>query len=361
MIRTTELYPGTDIYEPMKVWSLPKHKKHMLKEVCENGEYFAQVKKDGNWFSYHKGVNGENYFFGRGNSVKTGFPVEVSDKVAHLLPAFEQLPNDTIIIGELYIPNKNTNAVRSILGCLTPKAIKRQQEGDMLHFYMFDIIRLGGEDKTKIGAYSRYVLLRNAYDNGLIRGENVEIAEEITGNLYDAYGEALANGEEGIVLKKKTAPYSEGKKPAWSMIKAKKEETADVVCMGFADPTKEYTGKELSTWEYWIDRFFKRVKKSTGDITDCEPVTKPFFYGWKNSITYGVYDKKGVLVPIGSVSSGLNDDLKKSMTENPEKYLNRVIECQYMEITDDGIMRHPIFLRFRDDKSPEECTKMSLM
>jgi len=34
-----------------------------------------------------------------------------------------------------------------------------------------------------------------------------------------------------------------------------------------------------------------------------------------------------------------------------------VCEVEYTEWTDEGLLRQPIFLRFRDDKRPEECVR----
>ncbi len=34
-----------------------------------------------------------------------------------------------------------------------------------------------------------------------------------------------------------------------------------------------------------------------------------------------------------------------------------VVEVEYSERTDDGLLRQPVFLRFRDDKRPEECVR----
>ena len=50
----------------MKFWSLPKNKVHMIEEICENGEYFGQTKKDGNWYQFSKAADGTPYLFSRG-------------------------------------------------------------------------------------------------------------------------------------------------------------------------------------------------------------------------------------------------------------------------------------------------------
>ena len=66
----------------------------------------------------------------------------------------------------------------------------------------------------------------------------LELAETFTDNLYQRAMTYLENGEEGMVIKKLDSPYTPGKKPAWSSIKLKKEDSADLVCMGYEQPTK---------------------------------------------------------------------------------------------------------------------------
>ena len=143
--------------------------------------------------------------------------------------------------------------------------------------------------------------------------------------------------------------------------------------MGFEDPTKEYNGKETSN--YWIveekvfpfkDEYgndvsgWKEIERGIGDkkvYRDINhrtiEVTKPFYYGWKTAIKIGLY-KDGELVPIGTVSSGLTDFYREDFAKNPQKYIGQVIECECMELKD-GSLRHPIFKRFREDKSAEDC------
>jgi ATP-dependent DNA ligase len=52
----------------------------------------------------------------------------------------------------------------------------------------------------------------------------------------------------------------------------------------------------------------------------------------------------------GEVGSGFNDADREYIWNNKDKFLGRKIECKFQELTDDGKMRFPIFLRFRDDK-----------
>ena len=87
------------------------------------------------------------------------------------------------------------------------------------------------------------------------------------------------------------------------------------------------------------------------------PVTKGYYYGWKTSMKLGAYDDKGNLIEIGTVSSGLTDELKEAFAKEPEKYLNRVVAIQCMQRNnEEHTLRHGFFKSFRDDKNSKDCT-----
>lgn len=212
------------------------------------------------------------------------------------------------------------------------------------------------------GAWDRYCFLKAMFEKlDLGKSGHIELAEAFTDNLYERIGAALEAGEEGMVLKKKDYPYVPGKKPAWSAIKIKQVDYADVVCIGFEAPTKEYEGTELETWEYWEHTITGELMRGQLHLakTPLKPVTKPYFHGWCGSLSIGVYDNNGKLINIGSVSSGLTDALKEDMKQNPEKYIGQVCLVQVMEMFDQAL-RHPIFKGFRDDKNAKECTLESI-
>ena len=172
-----------------------------------------------------------------------------------------------------------------------------------------------------------------------------------------------------MVLKKKDAVYSPDKRPAWSSVKIKKMDYADVVCMGTCDATKEYTGKEIETWPYWIieensELGWHFYQKCTVGVPSSirspnfrtVPVTKGYFYGWKTAIRIGAYNDKGELVEIGTVASGLTDELRENL-KNFDDYYLRVCSVQCMEKDkQEHTLRHPFFKGFRDDKNAKDCT-----
>ncbi len=369
--QVNELYPNALMFDAMKVWKLPDNKEHELAKHCNSGEYFAQVKKDGNF--YQIVTTADNlYLFSRTESKSTGLLTEKMDNVPHIKKAFSKLPQNTIILGEIYYPGLTSNECRTIMGCKAPLAIKRQNDADGLgkiHFYMHDIIFFNGRSLLEVGAFKRYEFLTKVNEMyNLTDCPQVELAEIYTDGIYEKISEVLDAGEEGMVLKKKDIGYFPGRKPAWSMLKVKKVDYADVVCMGFEDATVVYDGKELETWEYWINPdsealypkgcYYNNYMQEEERMFYC-PVTKPHYYGWKTAIQIGAYNKSNELKSIGTVSSGLTDELRKSITEEPQKYIGEVLKVQVMEMFE-GALRHPIFKGFRDDKNAKECTMDSI-
>lgn len=361
----SELYPeAEDMMLPaMLIWKLPAGKEDKLSEVCENGDYFLEEKVDGAFYQFVKTQN-YSYLFGRTVSRKTGLLTEKSANVPHIIDALSTIPADTVIVGEIYVPGGTSKDVTSIMGCLAEKAIARQKDKP-IHFYLHDITFYNGEDVTALGAEDRYDLLHKLWDEcGLAQYSFLRLAEKVTENLEQTISDILARGGEGAVLKKKDAPYTPDKRPAWSTIKIKQMDSIDLVCMGFCPPTKEYTGKEIETWPYWVkttdDPEFGEVEELSMSCKYGEegwqPVTKYYAFNQYSAIKIGAYDNNGTLVELGTVSSGLTDEMKQSMSENPDFYLEMVVSLDCMSI-DKGskTLRHPVFKAWRDDKNPEDC------
>jgi bifunctional non-homologous end joining protein LigD len=145
-------------------------------------------------------------------------------------------------------------------------------------------------------------------------------------------------GLEGVIAKKRDAPYRAGRSSSWLKIKA--DRTDDFVVIGFTPPKGSRTGL--------------------------------------GALQLGVYDGDR-LVYAGRVGGGLSENELSAGREELEKLARAtppvtdavdvprgtvwveprlVCEVRYSMITDEGLLRHPVFLRFRDDKRPEECRRV---
>ena len=376
--KISQLYPGAEnlMIQPMLIH---KGSDSQLKAADQSGEYFAQIKKDGSLYMFVKGTNGENYLFGRTVSKKTGLLTEKSANIPHIISILDRIPNGTILLGEIYYPGKTSKNVTSIMGCLPKKAVDRQQgQYGFIHYYIYDCLSFNGISLLKYDNWTRYLVTQKIFEKYSLqkaytikefnkkgnllsqedKSSTIELAKAYEKNLYEEVGKALAAGEEGMVFKKKTGLYEPGKRPT-TMLKAKQVDYIDAVIIGFKDPTPQYTGKEIETWEYWVgtdDHEFRLpIGCHYGNLCAI-PVTKHYYYGWKNAIEIGAYDEKGNIHSIGTIASGLTDSIRQGMAEHPEKYLHKVVEIQcMMKDNKEKTLRHGFFLRIRDDKNETEC------
>lgn len=369
IIKVNETFPeaGGQMIEPMLIWKLPSGKENKLSEICQSGDYFLEEKIDGAFYQFVRTEN-YKYLFGRTVSTKNGLLTEKGANVPHILNALDVLPKNTILIGEIYYPGCTSKDVVSIMGCLPELAVKRQKNNP-IHYYLHDIIEYDNINLSNLGAEDRYKILVGVWNkHNLSQYDFLRLAQKVDENLEEEISRILKSGGEGVVLKKKDYPYAPGKRPAWSTVKVKQMDSIDLICMGFCPPTKEYTGKELDTWEYWVIE----KQNENGVWVEQEkvcpykairspeyrtlPISRYYFYGWNTAIKVGAYDNQGELIELGTVSSGLTDDMKRDMTENPQNYLNKVVSLDCMSIDKkEHTLRHPVLKSWRADKDAKDC------
>lgn len=373
--------------ESEKFWSFPKsykkNSKAETKQMIFSGNYIGSRKMDGAYYRFIKDMDGNMVLQGRSRSVNGTF-LDKLDHVPHLSYFFNNLPNGTCLLGEIYFPNnEGSNKVTTIMGCLTDKAIKRQEVGDKLHYYIFDVWAYNGyslmntpfEERIKyldrIKGDIYYICGNGAQDQMKMypHGEEatlkkiipeIDFAKYYSGEkLWDELHHILEIGGEGVVITKRDSLPQPGKRTARKTLKIKKEiaQTIDCFFTGkAAAPTRQYNGKEIQTWKYWED--LRTGEKLEGIFYDdyfngraIEPITKPYFYGWAGSLEIGVIRlKDNKIIPIGWLS-GLTDEIKS----NWKDYKNKPIEVTAMEFTEDRALRHGKLVKFRPDLTFEDC------
>lgn len=374
----TGIIDGTNFseLEAEKYWTPPKTKspkecKEMAKNFIFSGDYLGAIKKDGAYYRFIKDEKGEMHLQGRSRSVNGNF-LDKIDHVPHLNPFFKWLPNGTCLLGEIYFPDwEGSHNVTTIMGCLTDKAIQRQNDPSgrgKLYYYIFDIWAYGGKSLLKSPFNQRVALLKEIESLKREQGKTdksfmyVKFAQYFSGKvLWETLQTTLANGGEGVVITKSNSIPAPGKRTARKTLKIKKEiaETIDVFVMGANPPTKEYSGKYLEEWKYWYNE--KTGEKLEGAyfsqyITQgiIIPVTKNFFFGWAGSLKLGVI-KNGNPCQVGNLS-GLTEEILSEWT----KYVGKVMEITCMEVyqdeNGDGGFRHPKFVQWRNDLTVADAT-----
>jgi ATP-dependent DNA ligase len=360
-------------YAPPSSWSDQKKREHAHSCIFSDN-WLGAEKKDGYFTKLIKDEEGNIILYSRSRGVNGKF-ADKHEWVPHLNPFFGALPNGTCLLGELYFPSKpGSRNVTTIMGCLKEKAVERQTKGEKLHFYGFDCLAVGGQNVLGMSASHRFGLLQSI-NQSLPDNEYVSFAVYKTGKeLWAMLQEILARGDEGIVITNKNGVYEPGKRPSKTTLKIKKElkQTIDCFFTGVGSaPAKEYTGKEIETWQYWENvitgakiqgECFTAYKNGSTII----PVTKGYFFGWYGSLEIGVFRKRvgsrckinGVVYedtevyPLGWLS-GVTEEMKA----NPKKFAFKPIEVTAMEY--DPIchaLRHGKMVGWRKDLALKDCT-----
>lgn len=363
--------------EPMRYWAPPaswtdEKKKENARTKIFSGEYFGSEKKDGYFAKLIKDEEGNVGLYSRSRNVN-GEYVDKHEWVPQFEDLFTTMPNGSCVLGEIYFPSKpGSRQVTTIMGCLKEKAIERQNKGEKLHFYVFDILAWDGDSYLSNPFEVRIRKLN--FFKPLLTHMYVAAAEYKTGReLWIMLQEILERGDEGAVITHKSALYEPGKRPSKTTLKIKKElkQTIDCFFTGVGSaPTKEYTGKEIETWTYWLDtytgekkmgEYFKNYKSGAA----LEPITKSYYHGWCGSLQIAVLRHKvgsrckirgevyedTEVYPIGWLS-GVTEEMKAE----PNKYAFIPMEVTAMEYDAfNHTLRHGKMVGWRKDLALKDC------
>lgn len=307
-----------------------------MEQILIASDYAAEEKIDGCHYLCYGGR-----FMSTDNVEKTA-------NYPHLWEFFAKLylPN-LILDGEINYPGKTSQFCTRVTGANPGAAKAFQSSYGLIHYTIWDILRTPkGTWLINIPYKQRREILEQFYDR-FIRGTSMEkyihLTDMRTTDKKAFFEDIIASGREGVVLKKLDSLYVMGKKPMWQWMKLKQKDTADLIITGYKEPTVEYNGKNIETWPYWKD-----VRN------EMRPVTKDYYNGWIGALELGAY-VNGELVFI-CTCSGLDEELKATISSNRNMFLGKVVKISYMEKTEAGYPRHPRFEMFHESKVPEECT-----
>lgn len=209
--------------------------------------------------------------------------------------AAKQLPRGVSLLGELWLPGERSEGIKT--------AIK--EENDKLQFDVFAIDNWRFNDDV----HNR---LRE-----LSLEETSSLAESVGFSFIPYFVPPLANDVAELQRAHKTNPNIEGfvlkNGNLLDWVKLKPRKTLDVVVTRLLPGQGKYLNQ-------------------VGSLV-CE--------------TSEGYEVANV--------SGMNDRQRQWMTNHSDEILRRVIEVEYQNVGANGRLRHPAFVRIREDKEPNQC------
>ncbi|MGH7512201.1 MAG: DNA ligase D [Gemmatimonadales bacterium] len=265
-----------------------------------------------------------------GNECAESFP-EVARAVAALPFDRLVLDGEVVALDDRGIPSFQRLQGRARLR--RPIDIRHATVETPVTYYAFDLLGFEDFDLRSLPLTTRKALLQRILPPlGALR-----YLEHVDQDGEALYREAERLGLEGVVAKKSTAPYKSGRSPAW--LKVRSRLTGDFVVVGFTAPKGSRGGfGALHLAEY--------VK---GALTYSGRVGTGFSEKQLAEVARSLESRRRADAPCaGPVPQ-----------ERATTWVEPVLVCEveYTEWTQEGLLRQPVFLRFRDDKRPEECVR----
>lgn len=351
------------LWQPMKYATAKK--KEVLDAALVSDEYGIELKVDGSSYVWSKDLDGSVHLYGDKISKKTGEVIDKIDNMPHMKAFAEEFfPLGSQLCVEIWSKynwtagkweeHSSSKFVNSIMLCTPAKAAKRQEEIGPCGAYVFDVLYWGGKAYYSADFIDRYQFLKELEEETDFQTYPwLSFAQLIVKEKQEVIAEWLSEGYEGGVLKllrsngKVSAKHAvsnigeTAKRPMHTTYKIKQVDTVDVVIMGINLPTKEYTGKDPENYPYRDE--------------EGNPVNRLWLQNMANGFDIGLY-RDGELVKIGTVASGLDDEMRTEARQNPEYYIGTVIEVDCMSVDQAGhSLRHPRLMKLREDKAPEKC------
>ena len=287
--------------------------------------YLYEIKYDGYRLRAVKACDGVRLFTRGGHDWTARFAA--IDEAVQKLVACE-----AVLDGEVCVVN---DAGRPSLGALHAwLAGRRHPEGQALAYVAFDLTWLEGRDLREARLEERRELLQT-----LLAGCAAPLsfsgasAPTTRDELAAILAAVRSAGLEGLVAKRRGSAYLPGTSGAWRKMKFVR--TQDCVIVGWVPTTdtRSLRSLVLAVSDAGRLRYAGRVSVGLDDRT-------------RSRLGAQLAAREVADPPV--TASGTH----RARWVEPEW----VCEVTYAEWSRDGTLRTPVFLRLREDKSPEECT-----
>jgi bifunctional non-homologous end joining protein LigD len=198
-------------------------------------------------------------------------------------------------------------------------------------YFAFDLLAFEGHDLRGLPLVERKRLLQPL----LPRAGPIRYLDHVEAEGEAFYAEVSRMGLEGVMAKRRDAPYKGGRFADW--LKIRVDRTGDFVVVGFTLPSGSRAGfGALHLGAYGGDELVYAGRAGSGFSDAQLAETRSRLEAMRRD-----GPPCGGPVPAGGENVWVEPRL--------------VVEVRYKEWTAERLLRQPVFLRFRDDKPLEEC------
>jgi len=291
----------------------------LIDKPFDDKEWIFEIKWDGYRALAEKGK--EVLLVSRNQKLFKQFP-SINEEL-------KKIPGKWILDGEVVVLDKKGRSDFQLLQNYQRRKVRHPV------YYVFDILSYQGRDLRHLTLVERRKILKELLKQ--VRLKSVRFSKSIEGKGKAFFSQAKKKGLEGIMAKKKESLYRSVRTREWLKIKTGMRQ--EVVIGGFTKPqgARAYLG----------------------------------------ALLVGVY-KKGKLVYAAHVGGGFDREGLKEMYEKLKKITvskspfaiephpntpvtwvrpKLVCEVKFAEWTEDGMLRQPIFIGIRVDKSPKQVVR----
>jgi bifunctional non-homologous end joining protein LigD len=224
-------------------------------------------------------------------------------------------------------------------GTTSFQALQNYLSGDRrghLAYVVFDLLHLDGRDLTGARLEDRKALLQQLLATADAGGP-LRYSDHVIGSGSEVFARACRLGLEGIIAKRRDAPYRGGRGHDWLKVKCLKEQ--EVVIGGYTEPEGSRVG---------IGALLAGVQQD-GRLVYAGKVGTGFTNKSLQELTKRLSALEQPTCPFASRPDGVG----RAHWVKPEL----VAEVAFAEWTDDGKMRHPSFKGLREDKPAADVVR----
>ena len=237
----------------------------------------------------------------------------------------------TVLDGEIVVNTKGHASFHALQNALGAKSTVKAK------YMVFDILIYDGIDLRAHPLSERRKLLEALLDTFPAKS-NVQISKVLRGPAAASLSKVCAVGGEGIICKKKDAPYTSGRGSGWVKVKCGKRQ--EFVVVGYSEPkgSREGVGA-LLLGVYEGGKTLRYAGRVGSGFSSSELLTL------RKTLTK-IETKKSPLTAL--------DDAVAVRESGKVQWVQPtlVAEISFTDWTSDGLLRHPVFQGLREDKKP---------